>query len=183
MGDADLTGLLQRMAHGDQDAAAELFPCVYRELRKLARACLRGERPEHTLQATALVNEAYLKLMGGAPIDWKNRAHFFGLAAQGMRRLLVDYARQRAAGKRAGERVDLDEALIVSPAQCTLIGELHEGLNGLAEFAPRAARVVELRYFSGMTEEETAGLLGVSVKTVKRDWKMARSWLHDELAR
>ena len=184
MADAEMTALLQRLSDGDKAAEAELFPRVYRELRRIARACLRGERPEHTLQATALVNEAYLKLMAGAPIDWKNRAHFFSLAAQGMRRLLVDYARQRSAGKRAaGERVDLDEALIISPQQCTLIGDLHEGLDRLAEFAPRAARVVELRYFSGMTEEEIAELLEVSLKTVKRDWKMARSWLHDELAR
>ncbi len=182
MGAADMTELLQRLARGDKAAEAELFPYVYRELRRIAKACLRGERPEHTLQATALVNEAYLKLVAGPPIDWKNRAHFFGVAAQGMRRILVDYARQRAARKRAGVRIDLDEELIVSPERCTEIDQLHDGLEEFAKFAPRAAKVVELRYFSGLTEEEIAELLGVSAKTVKRDWKMAREWLRDELS-
>jgi RNA polymerase sigma-70 factor, ECF subfamily len=183
MADADLTGLLHRLSRGEKDAEAELFPHVYRELQKIAHICLRGERTEHTLQATALVNEAYLKLTVGAQIDWKNRAHFFGLAAKGMRRILVDYARQRSAGKRAGIHIELDEELIVSAEQCTLIGDLHEALERLAEFAPRAAKVVELRYFGGMTEEEIADLLSVSVKTVKRDWQMARGWLRGELSK
>jgi RNA polymerase sigma-70 factor, ECF subfamily len=182
MAEPDLTELLRRLAGGDKEAEAKLFAHVYRELRKIARGCLRNERPEHALQATELVNEVYVKLMGGPPIDWKNRTHFYSLAAQGMRRILVDYARKRAAGKRAGAHVDLDEALIVSPEQCTLIGDLHEALERLAKFAPRAARVVELRYFGGMSEEEIADLLGVSAKTVKRDWKMAREWLRDELS-
>lgn len=182
MAEANLTGLLQRLSRGEKDAEAELFPHVYRELQKIARGCLRGERDEHTLQATALVNETYLKLIVGTHIDWKNRAHFFGLAAQAMRRILVDYARQRAAGKRAGARIDLDDELIVSPNQCTLIGDLHDALERFAEFAPRAAKVVELRYFGGMTEEEIGDLQGVSTKTVKRDWEMARRWLRGELS-
>ena len=183
MSEPDLTALLQRLSGGDKAAEAELFRRVYRELRKIARSCLRGERQEHTLQATALVNEAYLKLIAGPKIDWKSRAHFFGLAAQGMRRILVDYARQRAAAKRAGIHVDLDEALIVSPERCTLVDDLDEALKRLAQFAPRAAKVVEMRYFGGMTEEEIADLLDVSVKTVKRDWKMACEWLRDELSK
>jgi RNA polymerase sigma-70 factor (ECF subfamily) len=183
MADPDLTGLLHRLSRGEKEAEAELFPHVYRELQKIARGCLRGERQEHTLQATALVNEAYLKLVADAHIDFKNRAHFFGLAAQGMRRILVDYARQRIAGKRAGFRVDLDDQLIVSPEQCALVGDLHDALERLEEFAPRAAKVVELRYFGGMTEEEIADLLNVSEKTVKRDWQMARGWLRGELSK
>ncbi len=181
MAAADMTELLQRFSRGDKEAEAELFRHVFRELHKIARACLRGERPEHTLQATALVNEVYMKLMAGPQIDWQNRAHFFSLAARGMRRILVDYARQRAAAKRAGVRIELDEALIVSPERCTEIDALHEALERLAEFAPRAAKVVEMRYFGGLTEEEIAGVLGVSSKTVKRDWQMAVGWLRGEL--
>jgi RNA polymerase sigma factor (TIGR02999 family) len=169
------------LARGEKEVEADLFPLVYRELQRIARACLRGERREHTLQATALVNETYLKLLAGAQIDWKSRAHFFSLAAQSMRRILVDYARQKAAAKRAGARIDLDNELLISPQQCTLIGDLHEALERLAEFAPRAAKVVELRYFSGLPEEEIAELLGVSARTVKRDWQMARGWLRAEL--
>jgi len=182
MAEPDLTELLRRLSGGDKDAEAQLFVHVHRELRRMARACLRSERPEHALQATELVNEVYLKLMGGPPIDWQNRVHFYSVAAQSMRRILVDGARRRAAGKRAGAHIDLDEALIVSPEQCTLIGELHDALERLAKFAPRAAKVVELRYFGGMTEEEIAEALEVSAKTVKRDWKMAREWLRDELS-
>jgi RNA polymerase sigma-70 factor, ECF subfamily len=183
MAAADMTELLQRLSRGDKQAEADLLPRVYRELHRLARSCLKGERPEHTLQATALVHEAYLKLIPDQQIDWKSRGHFFGLAAQCMRRILVDYARKRAAGKRGGARVELDEALVISPEQCTLIGELHDALDWLAEFAPRAAKVVELRYFSGLTEQDIADLLDVSVKTIKRDWKMARDLLYDELSR
>ena len=181
MAEADLTGLLRRLSRGEKEVEAALFPLIYRELQKIARSCLRAERAEHTLQATALVNEAYLKLIAGSQIDWKNRAHFFSIAAQGMRRILVDYARQKSAAKRAGSRIDLEDELLISPEQCSLIGELNEALERLAEFAPRAAKVVELRYFSGMTEEEIAELLGVSSKTVKRDWQMAKGWLRGEL--
>ena len=145
---------------------------------------LRGERPDHTLQATALVHEAYLRIIPNGNTDWKSRSHFFGVAAQQMRHILVDHDRQRQAAKRGGgERISLDDALFISPAQCDLVTDLDEALKSLAEFAPRAAKVVELKFFSGMTDEEVAEVLEVSTRTVKRDWKMARGWLDDNLSR
>lgn len=183
MTSAPITELLRRLSDGDKQAEAELLTQVYRELRRMARGCLRGERSEHSLQATALVHEVYVKLIADQPIDWQSRSHFFHLAAQSMRRILVDYARKRGAAKRAGGPViALDDELLIAPEQCTLIGEMNDALERFAEFAPRAARVVELRYFGGLTEEEIAELLGVSAKTVKRDWRMARNWLYAELS-
>ena len=171
MAATDLTELLRRVARGDKTAESELLPSVYRELHGIACAYLRGERREHTLQATALVHEAYLRLFAKQDIDWKGRAHFFSLAAQTMRRILVDYARQRSAGKRdGGVHVSLDEELMISAEQCDLVADLDEALVRLGEFGPRAARVVELRFFSGLSEEEIADILEVSVRTVKRDW-------------
>lgn len=185
MAAADITELLQRVAHGDQQAEADLIPRVYQELHSIALAYLRRERSDHTLQATALVNEAYLRLTGQHEIDWKNRAHFFGIAAQLMRRILVDYARQRQAVKRGGGgvHVSLDEGLLVSNDQCELAADLDEALERLARLDARQAKVVELRFFGGLSEEETAVILGVSSRTVKRDWTMARAWLHGELTR
>jgi RNA polymerase sigma-70 factor (ECF subfamily) len=183
MAAADVTELLHRFANGDKEAEADLMPRVYRELHKIARAYLRRERPDHTLQATALVHEAYLRLTSQREIDWKNRAHFFGIAAQMMRRILVDYARQRGAGKRGGVHISLDEGLMISDDQCALVTDLDEALQRLARLNERQARVVELRFFSGLTEEEIGEVLGLSSRTVKRDWTMARAWLYGELSR
>jgi RNA polymerase sigma-70 factor (ECF subfamily) len=184
MAAAEMTELLRRMACGDKEAEAELLPRVYRELRRIAAAYLRRERPDHTLQATALVHEAYLRLAADQGVDWKNRAHFFKLAAQLMRHILVDYARLRGADKRGGkeQRAAFDENLVVSPQQCGLILDVDRALGRLAELNPRQARVVEMRFFSGLGEEEIAEALGVSSKTVKRDWAMARAWLFGELS-
>lgn len=179
----DVTELLRRAASGDKQAEADLVPRVYRELHKLARAYLRGERPQHTLQATALVHEAYLRLVTKQDIEWQNRAHFFSVAGMTMRRILVDYARQRNASKRAGIHISLDEDLAISADQCDLIAELDSALDRLATLNSRQARVVELRFFSGLTEEEIAEILQVSSRTVKRDWTVARAWLYGELSR
>jgi RNA polymerase sigma factor (TIGR02999 family) len=174
---------LQRLAHGDKQAEAELVPQVYRELKKIARGYLRHERPDHTLEATALVHEAYLRLTSQKEIDWKSRNHFFGIAAQMMRRILVDYARRRGASKRAGCHVSLDEGLTISAEQCSLVTALDAALERLAALNARQARVVELRFFSGLAEEEIAQLMCLSSRTVKRDWSMARAWLYGELSR
>jgi RNA polymerase sigma factor (TIGR02999 family) len=146
---------------------------------------MRGERNEHTLQATALVHEAYLKLVEQRSTDWQSRAHFFGIAAQLMRRILIDHARGHLRGKRGGGQrpVPLDEALVFSPEESEEFVRLDEALDRLAKFDPRQAKIVELRYFGGLTVEETADLLGISPKTVKRDWSVAKAWLHGELAK
>jgi RNA polymerase sigma factor (TIGR02999 family) len=185
MATADMTELLLRAARGDKQAEADLIARVYRELHRIARAYLRNERPDHTLQATALVHEAYLKLVAQREIDWKNRAHFFGIASQTMRRILVDYARQRNAEKRGGggTNLSLDEGLVISDDQCDLVAELDTALLKLGELNERQAKIVELRFFSGLTEEEIAKVLGVSSRTVKRDWTTARAWLYGELSR
>jgi RNA polymerase sigma-70 factor (ECF subfamily) len=184
MAASDMTALLQRVARGDKQAEADLLPRIYSELHNMASSYLRGERPEHTLHATALVHEVYLRLIASQKVDWQGRAHFFGLASQTMRRILVDYARQRSAGKRnAGERVSLDEELFISEDQCDLVANLDEALTRLALLNPRQARVVELRFFSGLKEGEIAEVVGVSERTVKRDWRMARAWLYGELSR
>jgi RNA polymerase sigma factor (TIGR02999 family) len=182
---AAMTELLQRFARGDKQAEADLLPRVYRELHLMAKLHLKGERPDHTLQATALVHEAYLKLIGKSDIDWQSRAHFFAVASQTMRRILVDYARERAAGKRGGgaARISLDEGLVVSPEQCDLVEELDGALDRLAVLSPRQAKVVELRFFGGLSEEEIAQILNLSARTVKRDWRKARAWLYGELSR
>jgi RNA polymerase sigma-70 factor (ECF subfamily) len=179
---ADVTELLQRFARGDKTAEADLMPKVYRELHRIARAYIRRERPDHTLQATALVHEAYMRLTLQREIDWKSRTHFFAMAAQLMRRILVDYARHRGAGKRGGAHLSLDEGLQISAQQCALVAELDTALERLAVLNERQARVVELRFFSGLTEEEIAEVIGVSSRTVKRDWTMARAWLYGELS-
>jgi RNA polymerase sigma factor (TIGR02999 family) len=182
----DVTRLLQKWSSGDQEALNELMPAVYAEVRKLARSYLRRERPDHTLQATALVNEAYLRLIDQRQVRWNNRAHFFGIAAQMMRRVLVDHARSRNADKRGnGEApVVLDEALeVAANAQNVDVMALDEALQALAALDERQSRIVELRFFGGLSIEETAEVVGLSPATVKREWAAARLWLRRELER
>jgi RNA polymerase sigma factor (TIGR02999 family) len=175
----DVTGLLQAWAGGDREAGERLVPLVYGELRRQAARHLRRERREHTLRPTALVNEAYLRLAGQRDAGWQNRAQFFGVAAQVMRRILVDHARRHGAAKRAGRlcRVTLDEALApVAPRDVEVLA-LEEALRALAALDPGKARLVELRYFGGLSLDETAQVLQVSESTVTREWRMARAWL------
>lgn len=184
MGQAeDITGLLGELRAGKKEAESRLVAAVYPELRRIAGRYLRGERPGHTLQATALVNEAYLQLVGQMDKDWQNRSHFFAVAAQLMRRILVDYARQRKAVKREGgrHRVELTDALAISEDRLDEVLLIDAALTRLAEWDPRQCRVVELRFFSGLTEDEVADVLGIAPRTVKRDWNVAKAWLHGEL--
>src|ERR1017187_4317352 len=184
MAAAEVTDLLHRVAQGDKQAEADLMPRVYRQLHSIAMSYLRRGRGGHTLQATALVNEAYLRL-AGQNVDWKNRAHFFGVAAQAMRRILVDYARQKGAEKRGDRNVHVpfDEELLVSNQPSALVTEIDAALERLERLNPRQARIVELRFFGGLNEEEIAVVLGISSRTVKRDWTVARAWLYGELSR
>jgi RNA polymerase sigma-70 factor, ECF subfamily len=179
----DVTVLLAEATKGDQQAASKLVPLVYDELRRLARHYMRRERENHTLQATALVHEAYLKLVQHQSVDWQNRAHFFGIAAQVMRHILVDHARGHGREKRgAGQQlVSLEEALVFSPEKSAELIKLDESLERLAKLDPRQGRIVELRFFGGLTVEETAHILGISPKTVKREWSVAKAWLHGDL--
>jgi RNA polymerase sigma-70 factor (ECF subfamily) len=179
----DVTVLLAEVTKGDQQAASELVPLVYDELRRLAGRYMRRERADHTLQATALVHEAYLKLVQHQSVDWQNRAHFFGIAAQVMRHILVDHARGHGREKRgAGQQlVSLEEALVFSPEKSVELLKLDESLDRLAKLDPRQSRIVELRFFGGLTVEETAHVLGISPKTVKREWSVAKAWLHGDL--
>lgn len=179
----EVTRLLQQWSVGRQDALEELLPAIYDELRRLATAYLRRERPDHTLQATALVHEAFLKLVDQRSVQWQNRAHFFAVAAQCMRRILVDAARARQSLKRGGDqaRVELDPELTIAAAPNIDLVALDEALNGLAAVDERRSRVVELRFFGGLTVEETAGVLDVSPETIMRDWKVARAWLFKQL--
>ena len=174
-----LTGMLQAWAKGDLDARDRLLPIVYDELRRQAARELRGERAGHTLQPTALVHEVYLRLAQPRRVPWESRAEFFAAAAQAMRRILVDHARKRAAGKRAGNwtRIELaDEVAIEGRPELDLLA-LDDALEGLAELDPRHARIVELRFFGGLSVPEAASVLKVSTATVKRDWSLARAWL------
>jgi len=180
---ADITRLLQAWGGGDAGALENLTPMVYAEMRRIAARYMRRENPGNSLQATALVNEAYLRLVDLAQVRWQDRAHFFAVAAQTMRRILVDAARARAAGKRGGGavHVNLDEALDAMPDRPGELVALDEALDGLARLDPRKAKVIEMRFFGGLTVEETAEVLKVSPDTVMRDWKMARAWLMREL--
>jgi RNA polymerase sigma-70 factor, ECF subfamily len=175
-----VTRLLAAWGGGDRAALDELMPLVYEELRRLARRCMNRERAGHTLQTSALVNEAYLRLADQTDINWQGRAHFFGIAARLMRQILVDYARRRGYAKRGGDarRVDLDEAMVVSGERAAEVLALDEALKSLAEMDPRKSQVVELRFFGGLSIEETAEVLGVSEGTVRRDWALAKAWLH-----
>jgi RNA polymerase sigma factor (TIGR02999 family) len=179
----EVTGLLTRWSQGDGAALAELTPLVYEELRRLAHHFMEGQRTDHTLQTTALVNEAYLRLADQTNPHWQNRAHFFAVAARAMRQIAVDYARSQQSQKRGGGalKIELDEAAIVSPEQSKEIVDLHEALERLAALDSRKAQVVELKYFGGLNYDEMAEVLKISRVTVRRDWEFARAWLHTEL--
>ncbi len=174
-----VTQLLVAWGGGDQAARDELMPLVYEELRRLAHKCIRRERPGHTLQTSALLNEAYLRLVDQKNIHWQDRAHFFGIAARLMRQVLVDYARKRRYAKRGGDArlVPLDEAMIVSAERAADVVVLDDALKSLAEIDPRQSQIVELRFFGGLSIEETAEVLAVSPGTVMRDWTLAKAWL------
>jgi len=179
----EVTRLLKAMAHGDPQAADNLLPLVYAELHRLAKAYMRRERPDHTLQPTALINEAYMRL-AKEDIDWNNRQHFIAIAANVMRRVLVDYARAHNADQRGGgelQRVEMQDELAISPEKLEEVMLLDEALKNLEKQNPRQAKVVELRYFGGLSVEEIAALLDMSPRSVKRDWSLARGWLFREL--
>ena len=181
----EVTQLLLAWSHGDQAALDQLIPLVYEELRRLAKRQMGRERPGHTLQTTALVNEAYLRLIDSSQVHWQSRAHFFAISAQLMRRILVDFARARHNLKRGGQtpRVSLTEALEVAPEREADLVALDDALQTLAALDPRQSRVVELRFFGGLSVEEAAEVLKVSPETVKRDWRLAKVWLLRELGR
>ena len=182
----DVTDLLHEWRKGDASAPDRLIPLVYAELRKLAHRCLQGERAGDALQTTELINEAYLKLVNCSRVKWNDRTHFFRMAAKLMRRVLVEEARERLARKKGGQftRVSFDEAMTVSPDfDVELVIAIHEALERLAEYDPRKAQIVELRYFGGLSIEETAAAMGVSIDIVKRDWRTARLWLMKELTK
>jgi RNA polymerase sigma factor (TIGR02999 family) len=179
----DVTQLLTDLQNGRPDAASQLIPLVYEELHRIARQQMWRERRDHTLQATALLHEAYLRLVSQSERSWQNRTHFIAIAAQAMRRILIDHARARRMAKREGvlHQVPLEEPLLLSPEQSKELIVLNEALERLAKFDERQSQIVELRYFGGLTVEETAEVLGISPKTVKRDWSVARAWLHREV--
>lgn len=176
-----VTILLNKVKQGDQDALAELVPLVYKELRRLAGHFMRVERVGHTLQPTALVHEAYLCLLGQERTDWQNRAQFMAIAAQIMRRILLQYARRRGTGKRTPRQPD-KLAFPVETVSWEEILAVDEALSRLGELAPQQARIAEMRYFGGLSVEETAEALGISSRTVKRDWSVAKGWLHTQLS-
>ncbi|HET9532346.1 MAG TPA: sigma-70 family RNA polymerase sigma factor [Blastocatellia bacterium] len=180
----EITQLLRAWGDGDQAALDKLAPLVYAELHRLARAYMRGERAGHVLQSTALINEAWVRLIDWKNVEWRNRVHFFGVAAQMMRRILVDFARERATNKRGGSarQIAFEEAVFVSSNRGAEIIALDEALNALAEFDPRKSRIVEMRFFGGLDVEETAAVLKISSRTVKREWNLARAWLYRELS-
>jgi RNA polymerase sigma-70 factor, ECF subfamily len=179
-----ITQLLLAWSDGDRTALEALMPLVYRELRKIAEGYLRRERPGNTLQPTALAHEAYLKLIDQQHVRWQNRAHFYGIAAQAMRRILVDHARARLAEKRGSGTtlVALDEAIYLSDDRAGQLVALDEALKKLAALDPQKSRIVELKYFGGMTLEETAEALNISRAVVVRGWRLAKAWLYDELS-
>lgn len=179
----EVTQLLIDWGNGDQEALDRLMPLVYSELRQMARRYMSRQNPGHTLQTTALINEAFLKMVGQQDKHFQNRSHFFGVAAQAMRSILVDYARSKQYDKRGGgaPKVSLDKALTVSEERAAELVALDDALKELAKIDERKCRVVELRYFGGLSIEETAEVLKVSAITVMRDWSMAKSWLHREL--
>ena len=181
----NVTQLLIGWSNGDKDALDALMPVVYDELRRQASRYLRRERVGHTLQTTALIHEAYLRLIDQRNVHWQNRAHFYGIAAQLMRRILVDHARTKKRAKRGGSdvRVSLSKANVLAKGQDLDIVALDEALERLAAIDEQQSKVVELRFFSGLTVDETAEVLGISPATVKRDWSMAKAWLHREVSR
>ena len=179
----DVTKLLAEIHGGNRRAESELIPLIYAELRRLAAHYMRRERTDHTLQATALVHEAYLRLSKQRKVEWQNRAHFFAIAGSLMRRILVDHARAHSRSKRGGTRrkISLEEAPLFSPERSEELMLLDQALTQLTEEHPRQSQIVELRFFGGLTVEEIAGVLNVSQKTVKRDWSVARAWLYREI--
>ena len=182
---AEVTELLAAWRDGDKSAEKELFSVVYRELRRLAHRYMLRENPGNTLQTTALVNEAYVRLIDSKRANWQNRAHFFGFSAQVMRHILVDLARSKNFQKRGGEvrKIALDEGLVMSPVKDSYMVDLDDALKALAEVDARKSKVVELRFFGGMSVEETAEVLKVSQDTVMRDWRLAKAWLRRELSK
>jgi RNA polymerase sigma factor (TIGR02999 family) len=180
----EVTQLLVAWSNGDQVARDELMSVVYQELHRLAHHYMQRESPSHTLQTSALVNEAFVKLVDQRNVHWQNRAHFYGIAAQMMRRILVDYARSRGSAKRGGgaRELSLDEELIVSDERSAEVVALDETLQRLAEFDPRKSQIVEFRFFGGLSIEETAEVLAVSPGTVMRDWTLAKAWLRREMS-
>lgn len=181
----ELTQMLIQLSEGKSQVVDDILPLIYDELRSLASNYLRRERNDHTLQPTALVHEAYLKLIDQTQVKWQNRAHFFGIAANIMRRILVDHARKHTADKRGGaaEKLPLEEEiLIVSEGKSAELLALDEALKNLAKIDEQKSKIVELRYFGGLSVEETAEVLGVSEITVKRHWRMAKAWLYGQLA-
>ena len=180
----NITDLLVSYGRGDKESLDKLMPVVYDELRRQAARYLRREQPGHTLQTTALIHEAYVRLVDQRNVQWQNRAHFFGIAAQMMRRILVDHARTKKRVKRGGSdiRVSLDDATVAVKGQDLDVVALDEALSRLAKIDEQQSRVVELRFFSGLTVEETAAVMAISPATVKRDWSMAKAWLHRELS-
>jgi RNA polymerase sigma-70 factor (ECF subfamily) len=178
----DITQLLHRFQAGDVDAQSQLIDAVHDELRVIAARYMRREKGDHTLQTTALVNEAYLKLVNLKIASWQDRAHFYAVAARVMRRILVDHARKHIAGKRGGgiEVLPLNEAIVFTPGRSNQIVQLDDALSRLAQTDERAAKVIELRFFGGLSVEETSEVLGISPRTVKREWMFARAWLRTE---
>ena len=183
-GSHEITQLLLAWSEGDREALDRLTPLVYAELRRLAKSYMRKERAGHTLQTTALIHEAYLRLIDASQVEWRSRAHFFGVAARAMRQILVAMARERGCQKRGGvaRQVSLDEAMMIDEGLDEDLVALDEALGALAQFDARKAQVVEMRFFGGLTEEEIAGALNVSAETVRRDWRLARSWLRRKLS-
>ena len=179
----EVTQLLADWSNGNQAALDKLMPLVYEELHRLAHRYMNQERPGHTLQTSGLVNEAFVKLVDQKDVHWQNRSHFFGIAAQLMRRILVDYARSRHYAKRGGDarQVSLDEALTVSPERATEVVALDDALKRLALIDERKSQIVEFRFFGGLSIEETAGVLKVSPGTIMRDWTLAKAWLRKEM--
>ena len=179
----EVTQLLIEWSNGDKAALDKLTPLIYDELRRLAHHYMSREHPGHTLQTTAVVNEAYLRLVNRKRVHWQNRAHFFAIAAQLMRSILVDHARSHAYAKRGGgaQKMALDEAMIISQERAAEVVALDEALDQLAEIDPRQSRIVEMRFFGGLTIEETAEVLSLSPATIKREWSTAKAWLYHEL--
>lgn len=180
---ANLTTLLHRVKGGDRLAQSDLIPLIYKELHAIAKNQMLRERPDHTLQATVLVHEAFLQLVGNSQIDWQNRAHFFALASRAMRRVLIDYARSARAEKRPGahQQVELVSGLAVFEDRSIDLLALDEALQRLATWDPRQSQIVEMRFFAGLSFEEIAEVIGISERTAKRDWVVARAWLRAEL--
>lgn len=183
MSQHEITALLRQWRNGDQKALDKITPLVYDELHRLAHQYIRRERAGHTLQTTALVNEAYLRLVEQKDVDWKSRAHFFAVSAHVMRHILVDYARRHTASKRGGEvqRIELDAEATVSRERAAELVALDEALDALQKIYPRRSKVVELRYFGGMSNKEASAVLDISEATIERDWRFARAWLYREL--